>query len=290
MKIYENSFILSLSSNYGKSTNVEFIDFINKYNKLNKNIKNNNIRFNKFNKKKECEVSNDKSHPVKEKIILVKSENAWGNKNKEQKDNIQIDDYEKSMKKIKGLLNKITSDNYKKLIEKLKIQLTDFEFNNDMLINISDLILKKIYYDNKFHDLYINISKTIWSIYPPFKKILLNNCQKEFINIDNYINEYNNEIDEEEKDKINRKILGTIEFISHLYICNSISKNIIQQCVLHLVNFEDDKHVESLKKLKEIVGFDKLDKELIFFVNNKIIEKLEDVNISSRIRFMLEEF
>jgi hypothetical protein len=289
MKIYENSFIFSISSDYGKSTNIDFIKFVNKYNKLNNiNNKSNNKSNNNF--KKVSKKPSDRCGPIREQIILVKSDNAWGNKNKEEKDNIQINDSVKSMKKIKGLLNKITSDNYKKLIEKLKIQLTDLEFNNDMLIDISDLILKKIYYDNKFHNLYINISKTIWTIYPPFKKILLNNCQKEFINIDNYINQYNNEIDEEEKDKINRKVLGTIEFISHLYICNSISKNIIQQCVLHLVNFEDDKHVECLKKLKEIVGFEKLDKELVFFVYNKITEKLKDVNISLRIRFMLEEF
>jgi hypothetical protein len=186
------------------------------------------------------------------------------------------------------LLNKITTDNYKKLIEKLRKRLKDFEFNNDMLKIISDLILNKIYYDNKFHELYINISKNIWNIYPPFKKILLNNCQKEFINIDNYIEEYNNEKDEEKKDKIKRKIMGTIEFISHLYVCNFISKNIIQQCVLHLVNFTDDKHIESLKIVKGVVGFNKLDVDLVFFVNNKIVEKLKDDNINSRIRFMLE--
>lgn len=281
MTVYDKHFISSLSKKIGKSTDKDFLNFLENVYPHKKNNVKNNSHYNHNNRNK-----NKNNNDNKPKEILVKSSTAW-DPSKNKNNGIKKD----SSKKIKGILNKITNDNFDKLILKLKKELKETKLEGEDLDNISKLMLKKICYDKKFHELYIKICDVIWNIYPIFKKILLNKCQKEFMNIDIYIQEYDNEEDDEEQDKINRKIMGTIEFISYMFNLKYISTSIIKQCIFNLARFECDKHIEGFKTLVEIINIKKFDEKLIEYLKEKIsnILNADDKNLQARIKYILED-
>jgi hypothetical protein len=89
----------------------------------------------------------------KPKERLVKGANAW-------KPTDPTTDNAKIQKLIKGILNKITARNAKKLIPKLIIEIKKFN-NYDILDILSEEILEKIVFDKSFQEIYIDIYRNI---------------------------------------------------------------------------------------------------------------------------------
>ena len=271
----------------------------------NENNKNENNENNKNeNNKNENNENNKNKNNNENNKNKNKNENNENNKNKNNKNE----------KNIRGLLNKITVKNYEKLISKLKTELDENKesISIKILENISYLMLKKVWYDKKFHELYINICETIWNIIPSFRKILLNNCQKEFLGIkekveiifiletqkieiedsnENIKTIIKNEDIEEKIQKKNREIMGTIEFIGYLFNMNLISHNIIKECILYLLEINSDKYINYFKTLTEIINMRKINKNIKEHCTNHIKNIIESgkYDNNKRISFTLEK-
>jgi len=119
------------------------------------------------------------------------------------------------------------------------------------------------------------------------KKFILNDevCDEEDIDI--------------EINKINRKIMGTIELVGYLFNMGLISPKIIYDCIIYLLRFEKDKQIEGCKVLFEIINLRKIDVKLRHHCLKQITAELEKRNNNSenkikesgglRIKFMLED-
>jgi len=177
--LYKKDFISSLSSQFKEVNNdelgIDFINFITYYNSIKSPPKlifgkKNNINGKKFSRNnrtnKNRKIKINKYEIERVNIIpLGKSKNAWtpdsvenkiaDNNSQKHKSTLNTD------KKIKGILNKITSKNYDKLIKQLQETLNDSGLSVEFMNKIAEMMIKKVCFDNKFHKLCVNICETI---------------------------------------------------------------------------------------------------------------------------------
>ncbi len=189
--------------------------------------------------------------------------------------------------KIKRILNKISKNNYNILIDQLIEELN----TNYSEAETVDLIMNKIWSDDSFYVIYLNVCKVIWQIKPSFKKALLNRCQLEFSQTDQKITKIMSTEDEVEKQKLDRVTSGTIKFIGHMFNIGIIKENILVECIRCLLKFNKneitEKHIEYLDKLFDIVDKEKI-KNINFVKCKQFIKELMDCNEKNRMFFILE--
>ncbi|EDO32341.1 predicted protein, partial [Nematostella vectensis] len=222
----------------------------------------------------------------------------------------------KVMRKFRGILNKITPQNFKKLVE----QVMNLEIDTaEKLEGIIDIVFEKAIREPRYCVVYANLCHCLLPIKVSFenkelvfKTILLNKCQKKFDktyehkthnNTDQLVNEglspmfsrkkkHPSEQEEYEMWE-RRRTLGNIIFIGELFILKKIlTENIMHTCVWKLINRTDDESLECLCELLSTVGKD-LDHDIAkprmdqyFRQFNKIIDSKKT---SSCVRFMIQD-
>jgi len=232
---------------------------------------------------------------------LEKSENAWKMVKPSEKN---AEDLEVKLRKVKGILNKLTLEKFKVLADQIvDIGIKDEETLKGIIKEIFDKAIDEPNFGSLYAKLcqyineelpkkqeWVNIKDTNNNV---FRKLMLNRCQEEFeSNKDNRWSDGDeNEkpvsqmTDEEkleyskrqsERTKKKRRSLGNIRFIGELYMCQMITQKIIRFCFWTLFNQlknPDEESVECLCFLFKTVG-NKVENQLIAIEkgNNNLME------------------
>jgi hypothetical protein len=221
---------------------------------------------------------------------LEKSENAWKMVKPSEKN---IEDLEVKLRKVKGILNKLTLEKFKILADQIvDIGIKDEETLKGIIKEIFDKAIDEPNFGSLYAKLcqyineelpkkqeWVNIKDTNNNV---FRKLMLNRCQEEFEN--NNDNRWSDNDDNEkpvaqmtdeekleyskkqsERTKKKRRSLGNIRFIGELYMCQMITQKIIRFCFWTLfqqLKNPDEESVECLCFLFRTVG-NKVENQII---------------------------
>ena len=228
---------------------------------------------------------------------LARSETRWAPKKNTTDDEVVL-------KKVVGLLNKLTMEKFERLTEDL---LTVGITSLVVLKGVICLIFEKALAEQKFAAMYSELCVRLASGCPEFsdedngkiikitfKKILLNKCQEEFENAGKVVEPENLE-NEEEKElfhiKRRMRLIGLIKFICELFKKRMVAEKIVHACILHLLKKPEDEEMECLCRLFEGAG-QMLDREEARRHMDSYFDRMGKFprsQFSSRVRFMMQD-
>ncbi|XP_077244886.1 eukaryotic translation initiation factor 4G-like [Tasmannia lanceolata] len=222
------------------------------------------------------------------------------------------DEEEAKQRQLKGILNKLTPQNFEKLFEQVKVVNID---NEDTLTGIISQIFDKALTEPTFCEMYANFCFHLAGELPDFskdnekitfKRLLLNKCQEEFergereqaeanrVEVEGEIKRSNEE-KEGKKVQARRRMLGNIRLIGELYKKRMLTERIMHECIKKLLGqYEspDEEDVEALCKLMSTIG-EMIDhpkaKEHMDFYFDMMFNLSNNQKLSSRVRFMLKD-
>ena len=216
---------------------------------------------------------------------IVRGENAWVANNTTDENEILI-------KKVKGVMNKLSKDNFDRLSE----ELYEIEINNKELVQeVINIIFKKAISEPCFGEIYASLCKKLSDkVYCNdinFKREILLHCQKEF-------EKEKIQVTDEEKKIINKiNMLGNMKFLGELYKKDIITVAIIFECMRKLVsniqnNIYKVDNIECICKLIVTTG-KYIYKQNYSVTLDKYLKFLEEVSNDKsndfRSRFMIKD-
>ncbi|MCO5579506.1 hypothetical protein L7F22_033361 [Adiantum nelumboides] len=222
------------------------------------------------------------------------------------------DEEEQKQRQMKGILNKLTPQNFQKLFEKVKDVNIQSAFT---LTGVISQIFDKALTEPTFCEMYATFCKQLAADMPEFvedgdrvtfKRVLLNKCQDEFHRGEkeqaeaSAVEEGGNEnmsAEEREEKRVlaKRRMLGNIRFIGELFKKNMLTERIMHECIRKLLgDYEnpEEEDVEALCKLMSTIGYmidhsvtrDHMDAYL-----ERITRLSNNQKLSARIKFMLKD-
>ncbi|VFQ66315.1 unnamed protein product [Cuscuta campestris] len=224
------------------------------------------------------------------------------------------DEEEAKQRQLKGILNKLTPQNFEKLFQQVK----DVNIDNvTTLTGVISQIFDKALMEPTFCEMYANFCQHLASELPDlivdtekvsFKRLLLNKCQEEFERGEREEQEANTTdgdgetklSDEEREDKrlkARRRMLGNIRLIGELYKKKMLTERIMHSCINKLLSEyqnpePDEENIEALCKLMSTIG-EMIDhpkaKEYIDCYFDVMANMSNNMKLSSRVRFMLKD-
>uniref|UniRef100_A0A7S0SBK7 MIF4G domain-containing protein n=1 Tax=Mantoniella antarctica TaxID=81844 RepID=A0A7S0SBK7_9CHLO len=244
-------------------------------------------------------------------------------------DKTKLDEEDKKQRAFKSILNKLTPENFEKLME---LVLEEGINEAVTLIGLIAQIFDKALTEPTFAELYAMMCAALNDRFladqvefldpnslatgeaepkkTTFKRVLLNKCQEEFEKGDGAIKAAEKEVIEEELDvdercKVaqraermlvaRRRMLGNIKFIGELYRKSMLTERIMHTCIMKLLGehqIPDEEDVEALCKLLTTTG-GQLDhmraKEHMDAYFRRIDQLSKNMGISSRHRFMCQD-
>ncbi|XP_065354160.1 eukaryotic translation initiation factor 4 gamma [Calliphora vicina] len=276
---------------------------------------------------------------LNEEIKLSKCENAWqpkflsNNSNNNSPTTEQVkdddDDIEDVLKKVRGILNKLTSENFDVLLK----EMTSITINTqEKMQKVMLLIFEKTVSEPNFAPTYAKFSKVLFEEVKAeskkvFNALLIKRLQTEFeLNVNNadakerklqqIIDKLNETTDQQEKNELQaelehqeyqfrRRAWGTVRFIGEMYKLHSLTADRVLQCVESLLEHGNEEKLEYMCKLLTTVGNLLESNDAESFGNNlrmnKIFAKIQTIvkearepgnkkiKICSRVRFMMQD-
>ncbi|XP_042065172.1 eukaryotic translation initiation factor 4G-like isoform X1 [Salvia splendens] len=222
------------------------------------------------------------------------------------------DEEEAKQRQLKGILNKLTPQNFEKLFQQVK------QVNIDNVITLSGVISQifdKALMEPTFCEMYANFCFHLAAELPDlsvdnekitFKRLLLNKCQEEFERGEREEEEANKaeeegevkqtaEEREEKRLRARRRMLGNIRLIGELYKKRMLTERIMHECINKLLGQyqnPDEENIEALCKLMSTIG-GMIDhpkaKEHMDAYYNFMAQLSNNMKLSSRVRFMLKD-
>ena len=218
--------------------------------------------------------------------ILVKTEKPFTEKLKKQ-----ADEQERKSREIRSILNKLTDRNF----EKLLAELTSFEYDNQLLGNLTNFIFERATAMN-FPGLYSKLCSSIRKAFKSknlssmFRKSIVEKCQECFYNEDNPV-----ESDKlmEAEFKRRRRLIGNIKFIALLHQVKMIKSQIMFECfevLLEPKTLSDETLETCITLFKDtcplLVGEFPDDVRKYY---DKIIGLMDSPKFCKRIQFMIQD-
>ncbi|KAI5067404.1 hypothetical protein GOP47_0017932 [Adiantum capillus-veneris] len=222
------------------------------------------------------------------------------------------DDEEHKQRQIKGILNKLTPQNFQKLFDQVK----DVNIQSAVtLTGVISQIFDKALTEPTFCEMYATFCKQLATDMPEFiedgnkvtfKRVLLNKCQDEFHRGEREQAEAS-AVEEEGKESMTpeereekrimakRRMLGNIRFIGELYKKHMLTERIMHECIRTLLgDYEnpEEEDVEALCKLMSTIGYmidQPMTREHIDAYLKRITRLSNNQKLSARIRFMLKD-
>eukprot|EP01061_Rhynchopus_euleeides_P011155 TRINITY_DN20719_c0_g1_i1.p1 TRINITY_DN20719_c0_g1~~TRINITY_DN20719_c0_g1_i1.p1 ORF type:complete len:778 (+),score=286.45 TRINITY_DN20719_c0_g1_i1:311-2335(+) len=217
-----------------------------------------------------------------------------------------------TMRKVKGILNKLTPEKADKLKSQMidvlgyAMSKTDEKERTDLLKDIVGLVYEEAVavqdFTTVYADLCMDLSRhnvrtlNVSTGQEPFRKALITTCQHEYtVAIKKQEEEQG---DEKEKAKVRRRALNNIHFVGELYKRQLLTEKIIHSVLKSLLIDEkvvlDDERLEKVVKLLETVGrsLEKDSKEPKVEEMERYFQKLEEVRIekgSARLGFLIQD-
>lgn len=222
------------------------------------------------------------------------------------------DEEEAKQRQLKGILNKLTPQNFEKLFEQVKQVNID---NAVTLAGVISQIFDKALMEPTFCEMYANFCYRLAAELPDlsvgdekitFKRLLLNKCQEEFERGEREQEEANKadvegeaqlsaEEREEKRLKARRRMLGNIRLIGELYKKRMLTERIMHECIQKLLGQyqnPDEEDIEALCKLMSTIG-EMIDhpraKEHMDAYFDGMAKLSNNMKLSSRVRFMLKD-
>ncbi|XP_074271960.1 eukaryotic translation initiation factor 4G-like [Silene latifolia] len=222
------------------------------------------------------------------------------------------DEEQAKQRKLKGILNKLTPQNFDRLFEQVKEVNID---NVTTLTGVISQIFDKALTEPTFCEMYANFCQHLASGLPDlsvddekitFRRLLLNKCQEEFERGEREEQEANNAdgeggseqseaVREEMRVKVRRRMLGNIRLIGELYKKRMLTERIMHECIKKLLGQyqkPDEENIEALCKLMSTIG-EMIDhpkaKEHMDAYFDIMGQLSNDMKLSSRVRFMLRD-
>ncbi|XP_010934513.1 eukaryotic translation initiation factor 4G isoform X2 [Elaeis guineensis] len=222
------------------------------------------------------------------------------------------DDEEAKQRQLKGILNKLTPQNFEKLFQQVKEVNID---NAGTLTGVIAQIFDKALMEPTFCEMYADFCHHLARELPDFtegnekitfKRLLLNKCQEEFergereqAEASKAEEEGETEQSEEEKEekriKARRRMLGNIRLIGELYKKRMLTERIMHECIQKLLGQyqnPDEEDIEALCKLMSTIG-EMIDhpkaKEHMDAYFDMMAKLSINQKLSSRVRFMLKD-
>ncbi|XP_010524450.1 PREDICTED: eukaryotic translation initiation factor 4G-like [Tarenaya hassleriana] len=221
------------------------------------------------------------------------------------------DEEEAKQRQLKGILNKLTPQNFEKLFEQVK------SVNIENIVTLKGVISQifdKALMEPTFCEMYADFCQQLSSKLPDFtengekitfKRLLLNKCQEEFERGEREEDEASRaeegevkqtSVEREEKRlKARRRMLGNIRLIGELYKKRMLTEKIMHECIKELLGYSEDpdeENIEALCKLMSTIG-EMIDqpkaKALIDAYFGKMTMLSNKQELSSRMRFMLKD-
>ena len=276
MLIYTLKEIQNISFNIDSNKEIELnIDnFLKTYIQIEKTDKYEPI-FSLTNKYKSFPVNSNKS-----------TKNFFQN-NKWKLNNVNV---QKINQEIKLSLNKLSEKTYNNIKNQI-FSLLEKNNNEDTLKNFMKELFEKIWFDEKFIELYVQLCYDIWSNknINCESKFILNLCYHEFKNKELYKKNMNKNINEEYKFINKRKIIGTVEFIGYLYIKNYIDNIQLIKIIDDLIILSKDNiDYEAFYKLWNIIiKNNRLDENTTLRYKNLLTINIKNIK-DNRIRILIE--
>lgn len=222
------------------------------------------------------------------------------------------DEEQAKQRQLKGILNKLTPQNFEKLFEQVKQVNID---NAGTLTGVISQIFDKALMEPTFCEMYANFCYHLAGDLPDFiednekitfKRLLLNKCQEEFERGEREQEEANRaeeeseakqseEEREEKRIQARRRMLGNIRLIGELYKKKMLTEKIMHSCIQKLLGQyqnPDEEDVEALCKLMSTIG-EMIDhpkaKEHMDAYFDMMAKLSNNMKLSSRVRFMLKD-
>ncbi|KAM7512206.1 hypothetical protein LguiB_011081 [Lonicera macranthoides] len=222
------------------------------------------------------------------------------------------DEEQAKQRLLKGILNKLTPQNFEKLFEQVKQVNID---NAGTLTGVISQIFDKALMEPTFCEMYANFCYYLAGELPDFnednekitfKRLLLNKCQEEFERGEREQEEANRteeegeakqteEEREEKRIQARRRMLGNIRLIGELYKKKMLTERIMHECIKKLLGQyqnPDEEDVEALCKLMSTIG-EIIDhpkaKEHMDVYFDMMAKLSNNMKLSSRVRFMLKD-
>ncbi|KAJ8971557.1 hypothetical protein NQ314_000644, partial [Rhamnusium bicolor] len=209
-------------------------------------------------------------------------------------------------RKVRGILNKLTPEKFKKLSDDLlRIELQSSVILKGVIILIFEKALDEPKYSSMYAQLCKRLSEEAPNFEPPdqactFRLLLLNKCKVEFDNRaaaveSNGVGGCPTEEEEERRQLAKRKMLGNIKFIGELGKLEILSEGILHRCIKELLVRRGDDPSEDLECLCQIMrtcgrilDSDK-GKNLMNQYFQRMMNLAENQDLQPRIRFMLKD-
>ncbi|XP_052194181.1 eukaryotic translation initiation factor 4G-like isoform X2 [Diospyros lotus] len=221
------------------------------------------------------------------------------------------DEEEAKQRQLKGILNKLTPQNFDKLFEQVKAVNID---SAATLTSVIAQIFDKALMEPTFCEMYANFCSHLAGELPDFsednekitfKRLLLNKCQEEFERGEREQQEadqadigevkQSEEEREEKRIKARRRMLGNIRLIGELYKKKMLTERIMHECIKKLLGQyqnPDEEDIEALCKLMSTIG-EIIDhpkaKEHMDAYFDMMANLSNNMKLSSRVRFMLRD-
>lgn len=202
---------------------------------------------------------------------------------------------EEVMKQCKGLLNKLTIENFDSISNKL----LNAGITADLLADVINLIFEKALFEHKYSKMYADLcvmlanSNADWK---DFKRLLLNRCQEEFERDPEAIKAEWEGLGEEERAEkdflLRKRMKGNVKFIGELFKAHMLAMEIMYICADMLLQNPNPANLEAICKLFATVGKfldvpePKKQARLEGYFA-KLASLAEDRSLESRIRFLL---
>ena len=223
------------------------------------------------------------------------------------------DEEQAKQRLIKGILNKLTPQNF----DKLFVQVQEANIDSaTTLTGVISQIFDKALMEPTFCEMYAQFCVKLAADLPEFtendekitfKRVLLNKCQEEFERGEREQEEAEKDEEEhveikmtaeqreEKRLKARRRMLGNIRFIGELYKKSMLTERIMHECIKKLlgdIQNPDEEDVEALCKLMSTIGRiidHPKAKEHIDAYFRRMESLSNNMKLSSRLRFMLKD-
>ncbi|XP_057541040.1 eukaryotic translation initiation factor 4G-like isoform X2 [Amaranthus tricolor] len=223
---------------------------------------------------------------------------------------------EAKQRKLKGILDKLTPQNFEKLYKQVK----EVKIDNSVTLNgVVSQIFEKALMEPTFCEMYANLCQRLAFWLPElsvdnekitFRRLLLNKCQEEFEREEREEQEENKadnegegedetkqseELREEMRLNARRRMLGNIRLIGELYKKKMLTEKVMHECIKNLLGpyqNPNEKNIKALCILMSTIG-ERIDhrkaKQNMDAYFNIMAQLSNNMKLSSGLRFMLKE-
>ena len=213
-------------------------------------------------------------------------------------------DSERILRQVRGLLNKLTPENFEKLFTKLVESITTAEVLAGSITMLFEKAVAEPMFCSLNAELCLRLSKELPE-FPPsggdtkpmtFRRVLLNTCQEEFEGSLQGLSNEDAEDKDDENSKAKRRMLGNVKLIGNLFTRGVINQKIVLVCVQQLLGGELGVHenciecaCEILSLCAKLLGETPKAVPLVEQYFSKLAELAASPDLSSRVRFIIKD-